>query len=83
MVMDDDFIESEEKESDVYGDNAREDLAENDEISPEEEAFMEGYDKAEDLDDEVSNEKYEKAFEEEGTEDAPAEEDDGDFEDEY
>jgi hypothetical protein len=81
MVMDDDFIESEEKESDVYGDNAREDLAENDEISPEEEAFMEGYDKSDDMDDELANDKYEKAFDEE--EPAAEEEEEDDFEDEF
>jgi hypothetical protein len=81
MVVDDDFIESEEKEADVYGDNAREELADNDEISPEEEAFMEGYDKDMDLDEKTENDKYEKAFEEEDS--AEEEEDDGEFEEEF
>lgn len=83
MVMDDDFIESEEKEADVYGDNAREDLADNDEISPEEEAFMAGYEKAEDSDDELANDKYEKAFDEDDKDAAPSEEEEDDFEDEF
>jgi hypothetical protein len=58
--MPDDF--NEEREEDVYGE-AREDLAENDEISPEEEAFMEGYDSNEDFEEKTDNDKYEKAFE--------------------
>ena len=40
--MAEDF-DSEEHEENVYGSDAREELEENDEISPEEEAFMEGY----------------------------------------
>ena len=75
-MADEEFIDAEGKEADVYGDNAREDLAENDEISPEEEAFMEGYDKNEDFDEKTDNDKYEKAFEDENAEDQPAEEDD-------
>jgi hypothetical protein len=81
-MADDDFHESEEKEADVYGDNAREDLAENDEISPEEEAFMEGYDKNEDFDEKTENDKYEKAFEDDNQDDTQGEEDDFD-EDEF
>jgi hypothetical protein len=81
MVVDEDFIEAEEKESDVYGDNAREELADNDEISPEEEAFMEGYDKDMDLDEKTENDKYEKAFEEEEADDANNEEEE--FEEEF
>jgi hypothetical protein len=40
-MVEEDYSEDE----DVYGDS-REDLVENDELSPEEEAFMAGYDKA-------------------------------------
>ena len=75
-MADEEFIDAEGKEADVYGDNAREDLAENDEISPEEEAFMEGYDKNEDFDEKTDNDKYEKAFEDENPDEPPAEEED-------
>ena len=44
------------KDEDVYGDS-REDLVENDELSPEEEAFMQGYDEA--ADEEKEEEKKE------------------------
>lgn len=63
---------NEEHENDVYGE-AREDLAENDEISPEEEAFMEGYDSNEDFEEKTENDKYEKAFED-GDSDTSSEE---------
>ncbi len=55
------------KRGSIYGDTGREDLRENDEISPEEEGFMQGYKEAgEDKDeDEDSESAYEKAFEEE------------------
>jgi len=43
MTPEDKILEDE----DVYGDS-REDLVENDELSPEEEAFMAGYDEAAD-----------------------------------
>lgn len=56
---DEDFVE-------VYDDSGREDLQKNDEISPQEEAFMKGYDEsAEEEDDESEDKEYEKAFEEE------------------
>lgn len=56
----------EEQEFDeVYDDSAREDLVENDEISPEEEGFMAGYEeqkerKQKDLE---GDDAYDKAFE--------------------
>lgn len=57
--------EDEQAES-VYNDDSREDLVENDEISPEEEAFMSGYDEDESEEDKDNDydEAYEKAFEE-------------------
>ena len=49
----------------VYDDGGREELVEDDEISPEEEAFMAGYDESGDEDNEDdSDEAYDKAFEE-------------------
>jgi len=83
-MANEEFTDPEEKEADVYGNEAREDLAENDEISPEEGAFMEGYEKNEDDEDKVENEKYEKAFEGDSAKtEEEEEEDDGEFEDEY
>lgn len=49
------------EDEDVYGDS-REDLVENDELSPEEEAFMAGYDKA--AEDSEKDEEEEKETEE-------------------
>jgi hypothetical protein len=48
----------------VYDDDAREDLVENDEISPEEEAFMAGYEEQKEKKQKegVGDEAYEKAF---------------------
>lgn len=46
--MDDEEFESGMKEENVYSKKTREDLVEADEISPEEEAFMAGYDEDED-----------------------------------
>lgn len=45
------------EDEDVYGDSSREDLVENDELSPEEEAFMQGYDKAADEEKEEEEKK--------------------------
>lgn len=45
-------MQDEEHEANVYGSSAREDLEENDEISPEEEAFMEGYEESGEYEDE-------------------------------
>lgn len=43
---------SEEQENEnVYNQGGREDMVDNDEISPEEEGFMKGYDDSEDNDD--------------------------------
>jgi hypothetical protein len=77
-MADDDLMEHEDKEADVYGDSAREDLLENDEIDGREEAFMDGYEGGEEDEEKVENDKYEKAFEEE---DEPAAEED--FEEDY
>jgi len=57
-------MDEEEKEVNVYGDEARESLEENDEISPEEEAFMKGYEEDEDADDDIDDPEYEEVFEE-------------------
>ncbi len=51
---------AEEGEENVYHEDAREELVDNDELTPEEEAFMRGYDEDE--------EKTEKESEEEGEE---------------
>ena len=57
--------EDEKDFDEVYDDESREDLVENDEISPEEEAFMSGYNdvKEEDQSHLEGDEAYEKAFE--------------------
>ena len=55
----------EEKEfEEVYDDEAREDLVENDEISAEEEGFMSGYEerKEKSKDELVGDDAYDKAF---------------------
>jgi hypothetical protein len=67
------------QQEDVYGDGAREDLGENDEITPEEQAFMEGYDSGEELEEKTENDTYEAAFDEEKLE----EDADDDFEEDY
>ena len=50
-----------------YDEEEREDLVENDEISPEEEAFMRGYDEDEDesFEETEGDKAYEEAFKEE------------------
>ena len=55
-----------EGEENVYNDEAREDLVDNDELSPEEEAFMKGYDEASEPDelDDASDEDESKEKEE-------------------
>jgi hypothetical protein len=60
-------FDEEDKESNVYGEEGREEMEENDAISPEEEAFMEGYEDFEEDEGEEEDEDYEQAFEE-GTE---------------
>lgn len=63
-------MEDEREERDdfeeVYDDDAREDLVDNDQISPEEEAFMAGYDEIKEKKKQIyeGDEAYEKAFEE-------------------
>ncbi len=61
--MPEDKQEEEEFES-VYNDEGREALTENDEISPEEEAFMAGYDEEKDVKekDKKGDKAYEEAF---------------------
>lgn len=54
--------EFEDHEVNVYGDEAREDLMKDDEISPEEEAFMKGYDEAEEPEDTEDDSDYEESF---------------------
>lgn len=60
-------MKDEEQFDEVYDDDAAEDLVENDEISPEEEAFMKGYNelKEDKKGSSSGDEAYEKAFEEE------------------
>ncbi len=48
-----------EEEENVYSDDVREDLVESGEISPEEEGFMKGYDKAEEEDEKKKDEEDE------------------------
>lgn len=52
----------EEHDMNVYGDEARESLMKDDEISPEEEAFMKGYDEAEEVEEDDDDSDYENAF---------------------
>ena len=61
--MPEDFEDEDQFES-VYDEDAREDLTDNDEISPEEEAFMQGYDEEEKKKDEEKkgDKAYEDAF---------------------
>lgn len=63
-MYDDEFIETEDQEQNVYGQEARERLEENDEISPEEGAFMEGYNEDLPEEEEEDDSDYEAAFEE-------------------
>lgn len=57
MSKDEEEIEGQEEN--VYKESTRDDLVDNDEISPEEEAFMKGYDEndEEDDDDETADEE--------------------------
>jgi hypothetical protein len=59
--------EDDQNFDEVYDDDATEDLVENDEISPEEEAFMKGYNeqKEDKKGSSSGDEAYERAFEEE------------------
>lgn len=54
--------ELEDHEINVYGDEARETMIKDDEISPEEEAFMKGYEEADEVEEEEDDTDYEKAF---------------------
>lgn len=54
--------EQEDQFESVYDEESREDLTENDEISPEEEAFMAGYDEEDEK--KESENKGDKAYEE-------------------
>lgn len=57
-------MEDEKEFEEVYDDDAREDLVDNDEISPEEEGFMSGYEERKEKNKEEleGDEAYEKAF---------------------
>ncbi|MFC1648930.1 hypothetical protein ACFL1B_05725 [Nanoarchaeota archaeon] len=55
-----DKYDAEDKE--VYDDEGREDLLKDDEISPEEQAFMAGYESAGEEKEESDDEDYEKAY---------------------
>lgn len=63
--MDDEREERDDFEE-VYDDESREDLVDNDQISPEEEAFMAGYDEIKEKKNKIfeGDEAYERAFEE-------------------
>ena len=62
MAKEDEYEGKEEKEEDsVYDEEGREELIESDEVSPEEQAFMKGYEDA----DEEKKDKEEKKEEEE------------------
>lgn len=65
--MEKEFFMDEEEQNieEVYDDEAREDLVENDEISPEEEAFMAGYEERKEKikGSTEGDEAYEQAFE--------------------
>jgi len=52
-----------EEFDEVYDDEGREDLQKNDEISPEEEAFMAGYEESTEEKEEVEDDGYEESFE--------------------
>ncbi|MCA9478729.1 MAG: hypothetical protein KC535_06290 [Nanoarchaeota archaeon] len=54
--------DQEEHEMNVYGEDARESLMRDDEISPEEEAFMKGYDEAEEAPEKEDDSDYENSF---------------------
>jgi hypothetical protein len=58
------FMDEEKEFEEVYDDEAREDLVENDEISAEEEGFMSGYEerKEKTKEDYVGDDAYEKSF---------------------
>ena len=59
----------EESEANVYSENVREEYVDSDEITPEEEAFMRGYDEAdEEEEEEGKKEKEEKEEKEEENE---------------
>jgi len=52
-----DVEDSEEEKETVYDEEGREDQLEDDELSPEEEAFMKGYDEAEEEAEEIDAEE--------------------------
>ncbi len=59
MAREDDSGES---EVGVYEDSGREELMEAGEISPEEDAFMQGYDQTESDEEDTASDAYERAF---------------------
>lgn len=56
------YGDSEESERNVYGDNGRESMMEDGEISAEEDAFMQGYDQSEKEEEDSDSDAYEQAF---------------------
>ncbi len=66
VFMEDEQYDDGDDLEEVYSGEGREDLVDNDEISPEEEAFMMGYDEEKEKKEESKegDEAYEKAFEE-------------------
>ncbi len=64
--MEDENYEEENDLEEVYSGEGREDLVDNDEMSPEEEAFMMGYDEEKEKKEESKegDEAYERAFDE-------------------
>ena len=54
-------VDAEQGEEEIYDDDTREELVEDDELSPEEEAFMKGYDEA--YDEEDDEDDVDKEFE--------------------
>lgn len=61
------MVDEEHDDGDVYSHEGREGLVDDDEMTPEEEAFMEGYDEEDEDDEEVESEgdqAYEEAFDE-------------------
>jgi len=57
------MYDDEEHEQNVYGDNAREEQVRDDEISPEEAAFVQGFEEEEEETEDEDDSDYEAAFE--------------------
>jgi hypothetical protein len=70
--------ETDDAEENVYGNEARETLMDDGEISAEENAFMQGYDHADKEEDDSAHDAYEKAFETKRTKRKRAKKEDSD-----